>query len=54
MSSNEANSPLEAMSAAIRATTKLTNENEVSQKLTPDMLASAIKLAALSMIIKTN
>jgi predicted xylose isomerase-like sugar epimerase len=48
MSSNETNSKLEAMSAAIRAATKLTNEEEKSEELTPQMLASAIKLAALS------
>jgi hypothetical protein len=48
MSSNETNSPLEAMSAAIRATTKLTNDAGKPEELTPEMLASAIKLAALS------
>ena len=47
MSSNETNASLDAMSAAVRAATKLTNDNEGSQALTPAMLASAIKLAAL-------
>jgi len=48
MASNETNSPLEAMSAAVRAATKLTNNTDKSEELSPAMLASAIKLAALS------
>lgn len=48
MSSNETNSTFDAMSAAIRATTKLSNDAEKPEELTPALLASAIKLAALS------
>jgi len=52
MSSDETNSPLEAMSATVRAAIKLGNDadksNETEEKLTPEMLASAIKLASLT------
>jgi hypothetical protein len=52
MSSDETNSPLEAMSAAVRAATKLGSDvdksDESEGKLTPEMLASAIKLASLT------
>ncbi|CAF0775041.1 unnamed protein product [Adineta ricciae] len=48
MSNNESSSSLEMMSAALRAATKLTAENDQLPEITPGMLASAIKLAALS------
>ncbi|CAF0755614.1 unnamed protein product [Adineta ricciae] len=48
MSNNESSSSLEMMSAALRAATKLAAENDQSAEITPEMLASAIKLAALS------
>lgn len=48
MASNETKAQLEAMSAALRATTKLTKETDDSEEFTPAMLASAIKLASLS------
>ncbi|CAF4342631.1 unnamed protein product, partial [Rotaria magnacalcarata] len=47
MSSNETNAPLEDISTALRAVTKLQNDAEKSEELTLEMLASAIKLAAL-------
>ena len=48
MSSNETNTPLEAMSAALRAATKMSKDSAETEELTPVMLASAIKLASLS------
>ncbi|UJR13797.1 hypothetical protein I4U23_000807 [Adineta vaga] len=48
MATNEPSSPVEAMASALRAATRLTKESDQSRKLTPDLLASAIRLAALS------
>ncbi|CAF2568558.1 unnamed protein product [Rotaria sp. Silwood2] len=47
MSTDETNSKLDEISAAVRAATKLSNEAKKPEELTLNMLASAIKLAAL-------